>query len=206
MKKSKGLPDVESDTPLPKELEALLQRQSLLVLVKGETGTGKTTAALELTARLQTEGDTVHISTRSYPDKLVFQHALFSKLATQPNVHFFSSLEFDPAQFVVAHNVVSGLHRLLSSMDHPLVVLDSWEGIADYVPQEARMKVEQSLMAVLEDTGARMILVSERPETNTTLDQLADAILVVHQNVIDDRRVGGKEKPKRLRGPTRPQR
>jgi len=30
------------------------------------------------------------------------------------------------------------------------------------------MKVEQSLMAVLESTGARMILVSERPETNTT--------------------------------------
>src|SRR3989441_9396158 len=191
MKKSKGLPDVESDTPLPKELEALLQRQSLLVLVKGETGTGKTTAALELTARLQTEGDTVHISTRSYPDKLVFQHALFSKLATQPNVHFFSSLEFDPSQFVVAHNVVSGLHRLLSAMESPLVVLDSWEGIADYVPQEARMKVEQSLMAVLEDTRARMILVSERPQTDTTLDQLADAIIVLHQKVIEDRRVRG---------------
>src|SRR3989475_13327061 len=118
----------KADMLLPKELEALLQRQSLLVLVKGETGTGKTTAALELTARLQTKGDTVHISTRSYPDKLVFQHALFSKLATQPNVHFFSSLEFDPTQFVVGHNVVSGLHRLLSNMDNPLIVLDSWKG------------------------------------------------------------------------------
>src|SRR3989449_8560315 len=74
-------------------------------------------------------------------------------------------------------------------MDNPLVVLDSWEGIADYVPPEARMKVEQSLMAVLEDTGARMVLVSEHPETNSTLDQLAEAILVLHQRVIDDRRV-----------------
>src|SRR2546426_415567 len=79
--------------------------------------------------------------------------------------------------------------RLLSSMDNPLVVLDSWEGIADYVPPEARMKVEQSLMAVLEGTGARMVLVSEHPETNSTLDQLAEAILVLHQRVIDDRRV-----------------
>src|SRR5207245_2183731 len=52
-----------------------------------------------------------------------------------------------------------------------------------------RMKVEQSLMAVLEDTGARMVLVSEHPETNSTLDQLAEAILVLHQRVIDDRRV-----------------
>src|SRR5439155_1187779 len=58
-----------------------------------------------------------------------------------------------------------------------------------YVPPEARMKVEQSLMAVLEGTGARMILVSEHPETNSTLDQLAEAILVLHQRVIDDRRV-----------------
>ena len=155
-----------SEMPLPPELQKLLDRKSLLLLVKGETGTGKTTAALELMARLRTSGDTVHISTRSYPDKLVFQHALFSKLAAQKNIHFFSTLEFDPTQFVVAHNVVSGLLRLLSSMDNPLVVLDSWEGIADYVPPEARMKVEQSLMAVLEGTGARMVLVSEHPETN----------------------------------------
>src|SRR3989449_5993692 len=162
---------------LPPELDTLLRRESWLLLLKGETGTGKTTAALELMARLQTAGDTVHLSTRTYPDKLVYQHALVSKLVGQKNVHFFSSLAFDPTQFVVAHNVVSGLHRLLSSMDHPLVVLDSWEGIADYVPQEARMKVEQSLMAVLEDTHARMILVSVRPDTNSTLDQLAEAIL-----------------------------
>src|SRR3989442_4616246 len=178
-----------SEMPLPPELQKLLDRKSLLLLVKGETGTGKTTAAMERMARLRTSGDTVHISTRPYPDKLVFQHALFSKLAAQKNIHFFSTLEFDPTQFVVAHNVVSGLHRLLSSMDNPLVVLDSWEGMADYVPPEARMKVEQSLMAVLEDTGARMVLVSEHPETNSTLDQLAEAILVLHQRVIDDRRV-----------------
>jgi len=187
------------DMPLPKELELLLKRPSLLVLVKGETGMGKTTAALELMGRLQATGDTVHISTRTYPDKLVYQHALFSKLAAQPNVHFFTTLEFDPSQFVVAHNVVSGLHRLLSSMESPLLVLDSWEGIADYVPQEARMKVEQSLMAVLENTRSRMVLVSERPETNTTLDQLADAIIVLHQKVIEDRRMRELE-IRKLRG------
>jgi KaiC/GvpD/RAD55 family RecA-like ATPase len=185
--------------PLPKELEPLLKRKSLLVLVKGETGMGKTTAALELTARLQNAGDTVHISTRSYPDKLVFQHALFSKLSAQPNIHFFTTLEFDPSQFVVAHNVVSGLHRLLSNMESPLVVLDSWEGIADYLPQETRLKVEQSLMAILENTRARMILVSERPATDTTLDQLADAIIVLHQKVIEDRRVRELE-IRKLRG------
>src|SRR5207244_12610725 len=84
-------------------------------------------------------------------------------------------------------------------MDNPLVVLDSWEGMADYVPPEARMQVEQSLMAVLEDTGARMVLVSQHRETNSTLDQLAEAILVLHQRVTDDRRVRELEFPK-LRG------
>src|SRR3989442_6221410 len=197
MKKT-AKPD-DSDTPLPRELEQLLHRKSLLVLVKGDTGTGKTTAALEMIARLQSAGDTVHISTRSYPDKLVFQHALFSKLAIRPNVHFFTTLEFDPSQFVVAHNVVSGLHRLLSSMERPLLVLDSWEGIADYIPQDAGLKVRQSLMAVLEDTHARMILVSEHAETDTTLDQMADAIIVLHQKVIEDRRVRGLE-IRQLRG------
>src|SRR2546422_9006610 len=112
-----------SETPLPPELEKLLRRKSLLLLVKGETGTGKTTAALELIARLQSSGDTVHISTRTYPDKLVFQHALFSKLATLKNLHFFSTLAVDPTQFVVGHNVVSGWIGLLPHIDTPLIVL-----------------------------------------------------------------------------------
>src|SRR6267378_3638464 len=183
---------------LPPELEEVLARRGFIVLVKGETGTGKTTVALELMARLAQEGDTVHISTRTHPDKLAYQHALFPSLASQENIQFFSTLAFDPTQFVVAHNVVSGLHKLLSRMQNPLVVLDSWEGIADYIPQGARMKVEQSLMAVLEETGARMILVSEHPETEGTLDQLADAILVVHR-LNEERRVRELE-IRKLRG------
>jgi KaiC/GvpD/RAD55 family RecA-like ATPase len=180
---------VNEESVLPPELEAVLGRRGSILLVKGETGTGKTTLALEIMSRLQSEGDTVHISTRTHPDKLAYQHALFPALAARENVKFFSTLEFDPTQFVISHNVVAGLHGLLSSMDNPLVVLDSWEGIADYIPQEARMKVEQSLMAVVEETGARLVLVSEHAGTDTTMDQLADAIIVLHQRVIDDRRV-----------------
>jgi len=184
---------------VPPELEAVLRRKGYILLVKGDTGTGKTNLALELMSLLHSEGDAVHISTRTYPEKLSFQHALFPKLASQPNIQFFSTLEFDPTQFVVGHKVVSGLHELLSSMENPLVVLDSWEGISDYIPAEARMKVEQSLMAVLEETGARLILVSEHSEANTTLDQLADAILILRQKVIDDRRLRELE-IRKLRG------
>ncbi len=184
---------------VPPELEAVLRRKGYILLVKGDAGTGKTNLALELMALLHSEGDAVHISTRTYPEKLSFQHALFSKLAAEPNVQFFSTLEFDPTQFVVGHKVISGLHDLLSSMENPLVVLDSWEGISDYIPSEARMKVEQSLMAVLEETGARLILVSEHSEANTTLDQLADAILILRQKVIDDRRLRELE-IRKLRG------
>src|SRR5881398_3789201 len=184
---------------VPPELEAVLRRKGYILLVKGDAGTGKTNLALELMALLHSEGDAVHISTRTYPEKLSFQHSLFPKLAAEPNVQFFSTLEFDPTQFVVGHKVISGLHDLLSSMENPLVVLDSWEGISDYIPSEARMKVEQSLMAVLEETGARLILVSEHSEANTTLDQLADAILILRQKVIDDRRLRELE-IRKLRG------
>ncbi len=185
---------------LPRELDSILNRRGVVILVKGRTGTGKTTFGLELMSHLRHEGDTVRISTRTPAEKLSTSHSSFvHELTTQPNVHFFSTLEYDPTQFVVAHKVISGLYNLLSSMDNPVVVLDSWEGIADYIPPEARNTVEQSLMAVLEETHARMILVSEHPETDTTLDQLADAILVLHQNVIDDRRVRELE-IRKLRG------
>ena len=70
----------ESPTQLrsvPPELEAVLRRKGYILLVKGDTGTGKTNLALELMALLHAEGDSVHISTRTYPEKLSFQHALF---------------------------------------------------------------------------------------------------------------------------------
>src|SRR5438034_640782 len=107
----------ESTTQLrsvPPELEAVLRRKGYILLVKGDAGTGKTNLALELMALLHSEGDSVHISTRTYPEKLSFQHALFPKLAAEPNVQFFSTLEFDPTQFVVGHKVISGLHYLFT--------------------------------------------------------------------------------------------
>ena len=172
----------------PPELETVLDRTGLVLLVKGQTGTGKTTMSLELMTRLQSKGDIVYISTRTYPDKLIYQHSLTKPLSERPNVKFFSTLEFDPTQFVIPHKVVTGLHTLLSKMRNPFVVLDSWEGMADYIPQEARMKVEQSLMAVVEETGSRLLLVSERPDADTTLDQLADIIIVLDRTLIEDRR------------------
>src|SRR5438874_9161093 len=81
---------------VPPELEAVLRRKGYILLVKGDAGTGKTNLALELMALLHSEGDAVHISTRTYPEKLSFQHSLFSKLVAEPNVQFFSTLEFDP--------------------------------------------------------------------------------------------------------------
>src|SRR5438876_9405954 len=107
----------ESTTQLrsvPPELEAVLRRKGYILLVKGDAGTGKTNLALELMALLHSEGDSVHISTRTYPEKLSFQHALFPKLAAEPNVQFFLSLEFVPTQFVFGHNVIYGIHVLLS--------------------------------------------------------------------------------------------
>src|SRR2546430_9181937 len=74
--------DNESSTYLrsvPPELEAVLRRKGYILLVKGDAGTGKTNLALELMALLHSEGDSVHISTRTYPEKLSFQHALRSE-------------------------------------------------------------------------------------------------------------------------------
>src|SRR5438128_12456811 len=102
----------ESTTQLrsvPPELEAVLRRTGYILLVKGDAGTGKTNLALELMALRQSEGGSVHSSTRTYAEKLSFQHALFPKSAGEPNVQFFSTLEFDPTQFVGGHTVVSGL-------------------------------------------------------------------------------------------------
>jgi RecA-family ATPase len=58
---------------VPPELEAVLRRKGYILLVKGDAGTGKTNLALELMALLHSEGDAVHISTRTYPEKLSFQ-------------------------------------------------------------------------------------------------------------------------------------
>lgn len=175
-----------------------MDRRGVVLLIKGKPGTGKTTLALEFLAE-EDGGDIVHISSRTPLDRLAASDGLFPEVAARANVHLFTTVGFDPTQFAVANNLITGLFNLLSTMHDPIVVLDSWEGIADRLPEDGRQKVEQALLALLEATGGRMILVSEEPDTDSTLDVLADAVLVLHHKIIDDRRVRELE-VRKLRG------
>jgi hypothetical protein len=60
----------------------------------------------------------------------------------------------------------------------PLIIVDSWDGIASFMDRESRLNNERVLQTWLERAGGRLILVSEGNEI-TTLDYLVDGIVTL---------------------------
>ncbi|MGZ5485865.1 MAG: hypothetical protein ACXWFB_08155, partial [Nitrososphaeraceae archaeon] len=63
----------------------------------------------------------------------------------------------------------------------PLIIVDSWDGIASFMDRESRLNNERVLQTWLERAGGRLILVNEGNEL-TTLDYLVDGIITLKFN------------------------
>ena len=65
--------------------------------------------------------------------------------------------------------------------DLPLIIVDSWDGVASFMDSESRLNNERVLQTWLERAGGRLILVNEGNEL-TTLDYLVDGIVTLKFN------------------------
>ena len=177
-------------------LEPLLREEVKSILVKGEPGTGKTTLALEL---LRLYGRGIYVSTRVSEEQSGEHHpelsALFDKgsiieIQTQQveKVGKSSGYSFDDQRFSDPKSVVNAVATSFEKVKHPLVVLDSWDAIANRTERIERLKVEQSLALIASGNNAKLLFVSEEP-TLTTTDYLVDAVVTLQNELHDGRRI-----------------
>jgi KaiC/GvpD/RAD55 family RecA-like ATPase len=176
-------------------LRPLLNKEVGSLLIKGEPGTGKTTLALEL---LALHGRGIYVSTRVSLEQLIDHQKELSTLFKTRKVvnlepfkqkrpsgkkpHFFDSRYADPRA------LLDGLITEMRKIREPLIILDSWDSIANMTERTERLKVEQSITFIASGHGAKIVFLSEDPNMTTT-DYLVDAVVTLKNEISNGNRI-----------------
>jgi len=172
---------------IPNELLQFLNNETYSLLVKGESGVGKTTLCLTILKALNIKSNFFYISTRVSPNKLFFYFKWINKYLkikhpNNPNKSSKDLISFEPffedARLDEPESLFERITNQLMDVRSPLIIVDSWDGIASFMDRESRLNNERVLQTWLERAGGRLILVSEGNEI-TTLDYLVDGIVTL---------------------------
>jgi archaellum biogenesis ATPase FlaH len=173
---------------IPNELLQFLNNETYSLLVKGDSGAGKTALCLTILKALNIKSNFFYISTRVSPNKLFFYFKWINKYLKikYTNNHNKSSKDinslepfFEDARLDEPESLFERITNQLMDVRSPLIIVDSWDGIASFMDRESRLNNERVLQTWLERAGGRLILVSEGNEI-TTLDYLVDGIVTLN--------------------------
>ncbi len=187
--------------------ESLVGDKVRFVLIKGEPGAGKTTFAAEL---IKNYGNGLYVSTRVSEKLISTQQPVLSELLTKGRVSELDlghthKVEFEDDRLGSPEDIlISILEATKTLPKEPLIILDSWDGIAKRMNPIERQKIEQSLLVMAEANNARILFISEEP-TLTTTDYVVDAVIALTDEVLEGRRLR-RIAWKKLRGSPIPQR
>ncbi|MGZ5471721.1 MAG: RAD55 family ATPase [Nitrososphaeraceae archaeon] len=175
---------------IPDDLLQFLNNETYSLLIKGVPGSGKTSLCLTILKALNIKNNFFYISTRVSPNKLFYYFKWINKYLkikysnnhnkTSKNIN---SLEpfFEDARLDEPESLFERITNQLMDVRSPLIIVDSWDGIASFMDRESRLNNERVLQTWLERAGGRLILVNEGNEL-TTLDYLVDGIITLKFN------------------------
>lgn len=182
---------------IPVELTHFLRQETYSLLIKGHTGTGKTTLALSILRKLNMDKNCLYISTRVSPDQLFQYHTWMEEFFDQPE-RIESPIDAVPENEENSHPTfvdarldepVTLFERItneLMDVRAPIIVIDSWDAIGFFMDKEASMSNSKVLQTWRERAGAKLIFVTENPE-DRSLDFLVDGIVELRQKHYNER-------------------
>ncbi|MGD1834320.1 MAG: RAD55 family ATPase [Nitrososphaeraceae archaeon] len=159
----------------PFELMEFLRKDTYSLLIKGEPGVGKTTLCLTILKLLNIKRNFFYISTRISPTKLLEYHQWIGDFLNI-NESDDNLKPFEDARLDEPESLFERITNQLMDVRSPLIIIDSWEGIASFMDKESRLNNERVLQTWLERAGGRLILANEGTETSS-LDYLVDGII-----------------------------
>src|SRR5919199_1275731 len=169
---------------IPSELLQFVQRDTYSLLIKGYAGTGKTTLSLTILRALNIKSNFFYISTGTSTRQLFLYYPWLDKLIEQPKeleseevlANEYNLSIFEDARLDEPESLFERITNQLMDVKAPIIIIDSWDAIASFMDQEARLNNERVLQIWRERAGAKLIFITEDP-TDTTLDFLVDGIV-----------------------------
>jgi hypothetical protein len=172
---------------IPLELVRALKRNSSSLLIKGKSGTGKTTLALTILRTFNLKNDFLFLSTRASPPQVINDHPwLKDWLGDSDNTNEKGPRDpYLPPLFVDARldeptQLFEKITNQLMDARSPLIVVDTWDSLKEIAPGEPLEADMRVLLAWCERAHAKIIVICEDPKDDS-LDPLVDGVVTVSQ-------------------------
>jgi KaiC/GvpD/RAD55 family RecA-like ATPase len=180
---------------LPQELAEFLSRDTYSLLIKGDSGTGKTILALTILKALRPIENLLYISTRTSPLQLLENYPWIEETFGAPGAPQGSGgKETEGYETLVdarldePNTVFERITNVLMDKQAPTVVIDTWESLSDTLGSEALRTNIRVLQTWRERAGARFVFVGENPG-NTTIDFMVEGVVVLKDRASEARRL-----------------
>ncbi len=180
---------------LPEELSEFLSKDTYSLLIKGDSGTGKTILALTILRSLRPLENPLYLSTRTSPLQLVENYPWVEEIFGPPNaVGVGRGRDTEGWDTIVdarldePNIVFERITNVLMDRQAPIVVIDSWESLSDALGSEALRTNIKVLQTWRERAGAKFIFVGEDP-ANTAIDYMVEGVVVLKDRVEEGRRL-----------------
>ncbi|MGB9660205.1 MAG: gas vesicle protein GvpD P-loop domain-containing protein [Nitrososphaerales archaeon] len=169
-----------SKNNIPKELINFLSQESNILLIKGKPGTGKTVLSLELLNHFKESRNGVYLSTRVTPERLFASHSWLKDAIKPENVLLVNKkgITIMDAKIGMHSLPFERVYDLITKLNNPLIIVDSWEGIIKEVGSEEAEKMLELLENLISKKNANIVLVSENPDLSS-LDYLVDGVVTL---------------------------
>ena len=168
---------------IPHELKEFVKNETYSLLIKGSTGTGKTTLALTILRTLDTK-NFFYISTRNSPKQLLSYYPWLSKFVkgSEMNINYSNQDEqyeyacFEDARLDEPESLFERITNQLMDVKTPIIIVDSWDSVASLMDNEARLNNERVLQTWRERAGAKLIFTTEGVY-ESSLQYLVDGVV-----------------------------
>jgi KaiC/GvpD/RAD55 family RecA-like ATPase len=192
---------MEEKSAIPEEIRTFfLADYGKTLLIKGTPGSGKTVFALTLLNTLK--GNGVYVATRVDPDTLYLQYSWLKEAlpadniidATQPEREQTAAskeISIKPLRYTNVPNFLKGVYTRTEKMEHPIVVIDSWDAVTTYIGYHEQKDLDElghNLCEFSRRTSTKVILIAEYTG-QTPLDYLVDGVIVVESDMYEARHV-----------------
>lgn len=184
-----------SSEGLPKELAEFLSRDTYSLLIKGDSGTGKTILALTILKALRPIDNLLYISTRTSPLQLLEDYPWIEEIFGAPGaLQNLKGKETEGWETLVdarldePNIVFERITNVLMDKQAPTVVIDTWESLSDTLGSEALRTNIRVLQTWRERAGARFVFVGEDPK-NSAIDFMAEGVVVLKDRTQEARRL-----------------
>lgn len=181
---------------MPGELTRFLKQDSFFLLVKGAAGTGKTSLALTILNVLGIRDNCLYISTRTSPDQIIKQYPWLTGFFDESQLYGKNKAElsradlpvFIDAKLAETAEIFEMITNKLMDTRAPIIIIDAWDAIEYSRDKEALISNIRVLDTWCRRASAKLILITEQPK-DTTIDFLADGVVVLKQGYYNDRRI-----------------